>query len=637
MSSSNGDETARRGLRALTGITRRKVVQLSAWGATSSALALAAPTAPTCLRAPYLQNLTPSSATVLWTLPVLIDAVLSVTDSNGVSHTSPASVSEFTPAVTGFTNSFFQYVATVSNLTAGTSYSYSLLYNGRPVPTALDVSLSFQTPGLNQSFKFLHLADSGTGTAAQLQIASLMGQEYPDLVLANGDLAYEFGTWAAVEDNYFGVYRDLMAQVPFFATLGNHEYMTQGGTPSVSACSANASGVPVPPPDRGRYYSFDWGNAHFVALDTNAPLARCDSGDTSMLAWLEKDLRATRKFWRIAVFHHPGYASGIHQDEPEAGRVRQYIVPLLEKYGVQLVLTGHEHNYQRTYPVLGGNVVSPDTGGIVYVTSGGGGKETYMSSPAAWIQKILSVNHFMRSEVSNWTLALSAVAADGTVADSMHLSPQPRIMAAPIEPASSSHRLASGGLVSITGLNLCSLETHPSAPLTQAHGTSVTLEGHAVAIVYADATRVNVQIPASFSGTGLLVLKTPNGSASVNLNVANVAPAMFAMSDGSGHAVTGRTDGSLVSPESPAMAHEVVTFFLTGLGATASSEVRADVKVTIGGVAADVLSARAEGTHAGVYQVRVRVPGALREAVSPVQVFADSVGSNVTLLATGGG
>jgi uncharacterized protein (TIGR03437 family) len=567
----------------------------------------------------------------------LIDAVLSVTDSNGVSHTSPASVSEFTPAVTGFTNSFFQYVATVSNLTAGTSYSYSLLYNGRPVPTALDVSLSFQTPGLNQSFKFLHLADSGTGTAAQLQIASLMGQEYPDLVLANGDLAYEFGTWAAVEDNYFGVYRDLMAQVPFFATLGNHEYMTQGGTPSVSACSANASGVPVPPPDRGRYYSFDWGNAHFVALDTNAPLARCDSGDTSMLAWLEKDLRATRKFWRIAVFHHPGYASGIHQDEPEAGRVRQYIVPLLEKYGVQLVLTGHEHNYQRTYPVLGGNVVSPDTGGIVYVTSGGGGKETYMSSPAAWIQKILSVNHFMRSEVSNWTLALSAVAADGTVADSMHLSPQPRIMAAPIEPASSSHRLASGGLVSITGLNLCSLETHPSAPLTQAHGTSVTLEGHAVAIVYADATRVNVQIPASFSGTGLLVLKTPNGSASVNLNVANVAPAMFAMSDGSGHAVTGRTDGSLVSPESPAMAHEVVTFFLTGLGATASSEVRADVKVTIGGVAADVLSARAEGTHAGVYQVRVRVPGALREAVSPVQVFADSVGSNVTLLATGGG
>jgi uncharacterized protein (TIGR03437 family) len=158
-----------------------------------------------------------------------------------------------------------------------------------------------------------------------------------------------------------------------------------------------------------------------------------------------------------------------------------------------------------------------------------------------------------------------------------------------------------------------------------------------VAIVYADATRVNVQIPASFSGTGLLVLKTPNGSASVNLNVANVAPAMFAMSDGSGHAVTGRTDGSLVSPESPAMAHEVVTFFLTGLGATASSEVRADVKVTIGGVAADVLSARAEGPHAGVYQVRVRVPGALREAVSPVQVFADSVGSNVTLLATGGG
>ena len=59
------------------------------------------------------------------------------------------------------------------------------------------------------------------------------------------------------------------------------------------------------------------------------------------MTWLDNDLASTHRFWRVAFFHHPGYATGKHQDEPPAGEVRQAIVPILEKYGVQLVFNGH--------------------------------------------------------------------------------------------------------------------------------------------------------------------------------------------------------------------------------------------------------------------------------------------------------
>jgi acid phosphatase type 7 len=96
----------------------------------------------------------------------------------------------------------------------------------------------------------------------------------------------------------------------------------------------------------------------------------------AMLRWLENDLRATRKFWRVAAFHHPPYASGFYRNDPLSSLAWQHIVPILEAYGVQLVLNGHEHSYQRSYDIRAGAALPRGTG-TLYMTSGGGGAALY--------------------------------------------------------------------------------------------------------------------------------------------------------------------------------------------------------------------------------------------------------------------
>jgi len=335
------------------------------------------------LRYPNVQNVSATGATLVWTMLTQVVGSLVVTDPSGNSQTIAASVAEFDPSLTGMPETYFQYVASVGNLVAGTPYSYQVQADGQTVPCPLSSPLVFQTTG-SGPFNFLHFADSGEGNAAQMQIAQQMAAEQGlSLALANGDLAYYYATFASIEANYFGVYNNMMAQIPFFGSLGNHEYYTDGANPTLAARVTPTNGIPVA--DQGRYYSFDWDNVHFVALDSNAPLDAAIAGTGTMLAWLDNDLRVTRKYWKVVFFHAPGYATGVHQAEPTAGEVRQGIVPILEKYGVQLVFNGHEHTYQRTYELIEGVPVAPNSGGIVYVTSGGGGADglSLLPTPAA--------------------------------------------------------------------------------------------------------------------------------------------------------------------------------------------------------------------------------------------------------------
>ena len=107
-------------------------------------------------------------------------------------------------------------------------------------------------------------------------------------------------------------------------------------------------GDTVPVADRGRYYSFDWANVHFVSLDSNLSLERAVTSGGPMLEWLNNDLRSTRQFWRVVYFHHPPYGAGPNQNDVHSLWIRQYAVPIFEANGVQLVLNGHEHSYQRS-------------------------------------------------------------------------------------------------------------------------------------------------------------------------------------------------------------------------------------------------------------------------------------------------
>jgi hypothetical protein len=184
--------------------------------------------------------------------------------------------------------------------------------------------------------------------------------------------------------------------------LNNHDYVqSYANTPSGYLASFVLPTSGVPASDAERYYSFDSGDAHFVVLDSMKFDINGSSESANrlqaMLDWLDADLAATTKTWRIAVFHHAIFSVSSHGTWGDIGqnaRLRQRLVPILQNHGVQLALIGHDHIYQRTKRIMvdgNGKIVRTATcngttsnvvesnSGIVYIVTGNGGDDLHNS------------------------------------------------------------------------------------------------------------------------------------------------------------------------------------------------------------------------------------------------------------------
>lgn len=566
------------------------------------------------LRTPTIQNVGSNEASVVWTMSRQQSARVVVLDPEGHSRSYDATFTKFDPSLTGMDAAYFQYRATLTGLSRATRYQYRIEANGVPLASPLSRPFEFRTeaPG---SFRFLHFADAGEGSAQQYAIARQMHAHNVDFVLANGDLAYDLATHSSIEENYYAVYRELMAQVPFFATLGNHEYYTDAAKPSLSGRVHPTLGVPYE--DWGRYYSFDWANAHIVALDTNWPLEKAADGTGAMLRWLDQDLANTRQFWRIAFFHHPGYATGKHAASAEAARVRDLVVPILERNGVHLVLTGHEHTYQRTYELKGGSIVEPNAGGIVYLTSGGGGAQPSYFDPNERIVKSLGINHYLSAEVAGPALSVQAIGmGDAGVIDTLQLQPKPQISMV-VNAASFTPGMAGGSAITIFGRNL--FPERANGGLLDVHGCSVRVGDTPVPILFGDAMQVNVQLPQGLSGDASLEVRTPNGSATWGLRLTSVAPALFASPSepGTALAVSG---GQLITSETPASAGQSINLYATGL--------RASDAVYVHFGATEVAAQARPSSFAGVWEITAALPGAFNSGNISVEIGSSGARSN---------
>lgn len=188
--------------------------------------------------------------------------------------------------------------------------------------------------------------------------------------------------------------------MPIFPVLGNHDI--EGG--KGAAYLANFHPPRNDPRGTGRYYSFDWGGAHFVALDSE--LYHGDDGGSpeEQRAWLERDLRGTRRPWKTACRHRPLYSSSKHGGDE---KIREDLEPLLVRHGVDLVFCGHDHAYERTVPIRG----------VTHVLSGGGGKRLYPVGRSEWTAFSKSAYHAVLVRVDGGRLSLEAVEPDGTVLD----------------------------------------------------------------------------------------------------------------------------------------------------------------------------------------------------------------------------
>jgi 3',5'-cyclic AMP phosphodiesterase CpdA len=249
-------------------------------------------------------------------------------------------------------------VVPLTGLDPGTKYFYSV--GTWSVPVAGGDSFYFVTAPTNtQPTRMWVIGDSGIQDERPQRVfaayTNFTGARRTDVWLLLGDNAYPNGTDKQYQTAVFERFPGLLRQTPAWTTIGNHETYSRSadGFPYLGIFSpprnGEAGGVASGTP---RYYSFDHGNIHFVCLDAMTS-DRTTNG--AMYAWLREDLAAHDREWLIAFWHHPPYTKGSHNSdsERELMQMRQNFVPLLESYGVDLVLCGHSHCYERSFFMQG--------------------------------------------------------------------------------------------------------------------------------------------------------------------------------------------------------------------------------------------------------------------------------------------
>lgn len=426
------------------------------------------------VRQPYLQLATPTSITVVWRTD------LNSADNSRVQYGPTFGTPSHTASGTARTRAGLNvkdHIVTIGNLRPATKYFYT-------VGTATD---GVQGGGTNQHFfvtppvvgspmpvRAWVLGDSGDAEVDQRNVRDAMLSETvanppaPNLILHMGDMAYENGTDSEFTNFHFAVYQNILRQTPLWPAVGNHEapsintplglgpYYEAHVLPTNGQAGGVASGTEA-------YYAFDYANVHFIVLDSMDSDRALGS---PMLTWLEQDLASTAQEWVIAFWHHPPYSKGGHNSDSAAdsgGRMvdmRETVLPILEAGGVDVVLAGHSHVYERSFLLNGaygygtapdfvtpsyaallanGHILDPGdgnpagngayrkrTGGIshdgtVYVVAGHGGHG--LSPKATGDHPVMKVFDFafgsVLMDIDGNQLVLRNVRAGGAVTDTM--------------------------------------------------------------------------------------------------------------------------------------------------------------------------------------------------------------------------
>ncbi len=305
-------------------------------------------------RGPYLQLSTPTSIVIRWRTDAVADSCVAY----GTNATLLDLTNQNATLVT-------DHELTLTNLLPDTVYYYSAgSTSGAVAGTGTDFSFTTHPPpGAPQPIRVWVIGDAGTGTANQIAVrdafAAFNGTNRIHAWLQLGDNAYNSGTDAEYQANMFNLYSNLLRNTVTWPALGNHDtaQLTDFGgaypyfdiftLPTAGEAGGAASGTE-------HYYSFDVGMTHFICLDSMTA-SRATNG--AMAAWLRTDLAANTNRWTIAYWHHPPYSKGTHDSdniyEPEMVEMRQNFNPILEAGGVDLVLSGHSHSYERSYLING--------------------------------------------------------------------------------------------------------------------------------------------------------------------------------------------------------------------------------------------------------------------------------------------
>ncbi|KAK3235451.1 hypothetical protein CYMTET_54344 [Cymbomonas tetramitiformis] len=314
-------------------------------------------------RGPYLQLVNSSGITIVWRTSVDVASVL-------VYGTS---VDALDVEVYGGSETAYKrdHAVRIEGLDAGNKYYYGLQNLNDETSGASTCRGSFKTAPQYGTFPTLRLwvfGDSGNSTQLQTQVAdsylNYVGDEPADLALALGDMAYLDGSEAEFDAGFFQAYRDILSSLYVAPTLGDREtrsvsnstslypYFDLFNLPTNGEMGGTASHTEA-------YYSFDYAQVHFIALNS---MAMNNGQLNDMLNWLSSDLDRFRggtfnTQWLVVFFHHPPYSKGLYDSDldinHEMRTMREGVLNLLEEGGADLVLSAHSGVYERTKLING--------------------------------------------------------------------------------------------------------------------------------------------------------------------------------------------------------------------------------------------------------------------------------------------
>ena len=241
-----------------------------------------------------------------------------------------------------------------------------------------------------QQVRFLAKGDWGTGSSAQAAISTRMCASHAArpaaFLLTTGDNFYTPDGRATTANFDRPEACLLKAGIPWRATWGNHDL---GGNSTATRLASPR-----------RWYTFTRGPLRVVVLDGNQP------SSTAQLAFLRRTLQRATEPVRVVSIHQPPYTAGIHEPSTTTQRL---MVPLFRKHGVSLVLSGHNHSYERVV-----------TGGVTYIVTGGGGAAVYpcVRLPAG-LAKCTPEHHFLEVDATPSSLKVRAVRRDGSTLEAV--------------------------------------------------------------------------------------------------------------------------------------------------------------------------------------------------------------------------
>jgi len=243
------------------------------------------------------------------------------------------------------------------------------------------------------SLRFAVVGDTGSGTQKQRDVGEMMVKYHAafpfEFVLMMGDNLYGSESPRDFETKFSEPYKKLLDdKVKFYATLGNHDLPLQ-----VNYQNFNMNGK--------EYYRFKKGSVAFYSLNSNYM-------DKKQVEWLESELSKDTSDWKVCFFHHPPYSSA--KKHGSDNQLREVVEPIFVKYGVDVVLSGHDHVYERIKPQQG----------IYYFVSGAGGQlRAGDVKPSPFVEKAYDSDmHFMLFEVVGDQMYFQTISRTGETVDS---------------------------------------------------------------------------------------------------------------------------------------------------------------------------------------------------------------------------